>query len=199
MLRFLVWLAAAVAGVVLGLGSALFMAGLWPDANRLAFGNVDVDGWRGDFAAGSEAADPYTRARIARHGLLALAKTEAVYLTRNTDSGGAPLSNRCHYRLSGGPMPAGWWSVTLYDGLSMLPANTDNALSIDAGRVGQGDWSALIAPQRPDDGTPWISSRGAETFDLTLRLYMPSAALLADPNAALVAPRIERISCEGAA
>lgn len=199
MLRLLHYLGAVVVGLLLGLGSALWLAGLWPEGRSLAFGNVDADGWRGDFAVGSEAADPYTRARVARHGLLALAKSEAVYLTRNTDSAGAPLSNRCHYRLSGGPMPAGWWSVTLYNGQSMLPANTDNALSIDAGRAGQGAWAALIAPQRPDDGTPWISSRGAETFDLTLRLYMPGAALLADPDTALDPPRIERISCEGAA
>lgn len=195
-LRYLI---GVVAGSLLGLGSALWLAGLWPAHTNMAFGNVDVGGWRSDFAIGSKAADPYTRARVARHGLLALAKSEAVYFTRTTDETGAPLSDRCHYRLSGGPMPAGWWSVTLYDGQSMLPANTDGALSIDASRAGKGTWEALIAPQRPDDGTLWISSREAERFDLTLRLYMPSAALLADPNTALDPPRIERISCEGAA
>jgi len=109
-LRYLV---GVVAGSLLGLGSALWLAGLWPEGRSLAFGNVDVDGWRSDFAIGSKAADPYTRARVARHGLLALAKSEAVYFTRTTDDAGAPLSDRCHYRLSGGPMPAGWWSDAL--------------------------------------------------------------------------------------
>lgn len=195
-LRYLV---GVVAGSLLGLGSALWLAGLWPDGRSLAFGNVDVGGWRSDFAIGSRAANPYVRARVARHGLLALAKSEAVYFTRARDDAGAPLREDCTYRLSGGPMPAGWWSVTLYDGQSMLPANTDGALSIDASRAGKGAWEAVIAPQRPDDGTLWISSREAERFDLTLRLYMPSAALLANPNAALDPPRIARISCEGAA
>jgi hypothetical protein len=197
--RLAAYLGTGVLGCGIGLGSALGMAGLLPGINPLEFGDVDVSGWRSDFAIGSQAADPYTRARVARHGLLALAKTEAVYFTRTTDDAGEPLSDRCHYRLSGGAMPAGWWSVTLYDATSMLPANTDNAPSIDASRAGQGDWAALIAPQRPDDGTPWISSRGAEAFDLTLRLYMPSRALLADPDAALTPPRIERMACEGAA
>lgn len=189
------YLFAVVAGLALGLGSALWLAGLWPARGTMAFGNVDVGGWRSDFAVGSEAADPYTRARVARHGLLALAKTEAVYFTRATDDTGAPLREACRYRLSGGAMPAGWWSVTLYDGQSMLPANADGAQSIDAERAGTGAWSTLIAPRRPQDGGMWISSRGAGQFDLTLRLYMPDVTLLTEPNSALKPPRIERLSC----
>jgi len=189
------YLVAVIAGAILGLGSALWMAGLWPDRSKMAFGDIDVHGWRSDFAIGSEAADPYTRLRVARHGLLALAQTEAVYFTRAVDDAGAPLSEGCTYRLSGGPMPAGWWSVTLYDGQSMLPANTDNALSIDGGRAGGGAWSAVIAPRRPADEGMWISSRGAGRFDLTLRLYMPEAALIAAPQTALDPPRVERVEC----
>lgn len=195
----LTYLAAVIAGLALGLGSALWMAGLWPAGQNMAFGNVDVGGWRSDFASGSEAANPYTRARVARHGLLALAKTEAVYFTRSHDDAGAPLREACTYRLTGGAMPAGWWSVTLYDAASMLPSNTDGALSIDAERAGGGAWQAVIAPQRPAGEGLWISSRGAGTFDLTLRLYMPTAELLAEPAQTLTAPRIERLSCGGAA
>ena len=199
MRRAFAYLAAIVGGCALGLGSALWLAGLWPAGRSLAFGDVDVGGWRSDFAIGSKAADPYTRARVARHGLLALAKTEAVYFTRATDDAGAPLREACTYRLSGGAMPAGWWSVTLYDAQSMLPANTDSALSIDAERAGDGAWEAVIAPQKPEGAAHWISSRSAGTFDLTLRLYMPNAALLADPEKALDPPRLARLSCEGAA
>jgi hypothetical protein len=161
----------------------------------MAFGNVDVRGWRSDFAIGSEAADPYTRARVARYGLLALAKSEAVYFTRATDEDGAPLREACTYRLSGGAMPAGWWSVTLYDAASMLPANSDGALSIDASRAGAGAWEAVIAAQRPEGADHWISSRNAATFDLTLRLYMPEPAVIETPTTALVPPRIERLTC----
>jgi hypothetical protein len=189
------YLAGVVAGLVLGLGSALWLTGLWPEGRSLAFGNVDVGGWRSDFAIGSRAADPYVRARVARHGLLALAKSEAVYFTRATDDDGAPLREDCTYRLSGGAMPAGWWSVTLYDARSMLPANTDGALSLDASRAGKAAWEAIIASERPAGSGHWISSRKAGIFDLTLRLYLPEAALLADPNATLQAPRIERVSC----
>jgi len=196
MKRIGVYLVAVILGLALGLGSALWLAGLWPARSTLEFGDVDVGGWRSDFTTGSQAADPYTRARVARHGLLALAKTEAVYFTRALDDAGAPLREACTYRLSGGPMPAGWWSVTLYHRESMLPANTDGALSIDATRAGSGAWSALIAPARPAGEGLWISSRGAGTFDLTLRLYMPEVALLTDPDATLSPPRLERLSCK---
>lgn len=197
--RALAYLAGVLAGCALGFGSALWMAGLWPPGRNMAFGDVDVAGWRSDFAVGSRAADPYTRARVARHGLLALAKSEAVYFTRASDDEGRRLSEACTYRLSGGAMPAGWWSVTLYDGKSMLPANTDDALSIDAERAGKDAWSAVIAPKRPADNALWISSKGGGAFDLTLRLYMPRPELLANPNASLDPPRIERLSCEGKA
>lgn len=197
MRRAMTYLAAMIAGLALGLGSALWMAGLWPAGQNMGFGNVNVGGWRSDFSTGSEAADPYTRTRVARHGLLALAKTEAVYFTRNVDDAGAPLREACTYRLAGGAMPAGWWSVTLYDAESMLPANTDDALSVDAEQMGGAAWSAIIAPQRPADSEAWISSRGAGVFDLTLRLYMPTPALLTQPGAVLDPPRIERLSCEG--
>lgn len=191
------YLAAVIAGLALGLGSALWMAGLWPSRSSMAFGDVDVGGWRSDFAIGSEAADPYTRLRVARHGLLALAKTEAVYFTRSVDDDGQPLRAACRYRIGGGPMPAGWWSVTLYNADSMLPANTDKALSIDASRAGSGAWQAVIAPRRSEGAAHWISSRNAGNFDLTLRLYMPEPALLADPKGVLVPPKVERVECEG--
>lgn len=197
MRRMGAYLAAVLAGLALGLGSALWMAGLWPPGRNMAFGDVDVGGWRSDFAIGSRSADPYTRARVARHGLLALAKSEAVYFTRTTDDSGASFREECSYRLTGGPMPTGWWSVTLYDGRSMLPLNDDGAPSINAGSIGAGKWSAVIAPQRPAGGEAWISSRHGGNFDLTLRLYMPAPALLAQPEKALDPPRVVRLSCEG--
>lgn len=199
MRRALVYLGAVVAGGALGLGSALWMAGLWPPGRNMVFGDVDVVGWRSDFAIGSKAADPYTRARVARHGLLALAKSEAVYFTRALDDTGEPLREGCTYRLSGGDMPAGWWSVTLYDAASRLPANTDKALSINAERAGKGAWSAVIASTLPAGGEAWISSRGANRFDLTLRLYLPEARLLTAPLGALAPPRIARLACEDGA
>jgi hypothetical protein len=180
---------------MLGSMSALVLSGL---AGSLRLGSeVDIGGWQSDFAVGSEAADRYTRARIARHGLLALARTEAVYFVRDVDDRGRALTNDCRYRVAGGDLPAEWWSITLYDGDSMLPANDDDALSVDATVLGEGAWDAIIAPSRPDEQTPWISSRGAREFDLTLRLYLPEDELFENPQASLSPPSIARLDCGG--
>jgi hypothetical protein len=189
-------LAAIIVGLALGGASALVLSGLWPRGAGISGPSaISVENWKSDFAIGTDAADPYTRARIARHGLLALAQSEAVYFTRSVDDSGEPLREACAYRLSGEGQPASWWSITLYDADSRLPMNEDAALSIDASETGEGAWSAIIAPEKAHDSFHWISSRNAGTFDLTLRLYVPDAALLETPGRALNPPRISRLGC----
>ncbi len=124
-------------GGICGLGTALVAAGIIGPGVRLG-GNVETGSWSSDWTIGSEAANPWVRARVARHGLLALTKDEAVYFTRNRDEDGNRLSEACTYEVSGGDMPALWWSMTLYDGTSFLPRNTDNALSFDLTDAGAG-------------------------------------------------------------
>lgn len=191
----------SVLGLAAGAAAAFWAAGMI--GSGLRFGNeINVNGWASDWTIGSPAANPWTRARVARHGLLALAKEEAVYFTTAADSEGRRLSEACTYRVSGGEMPALWWSVTLYDATSYLPRNRDNALSFDqikAESAGEGEvWSFLIASEAPEDGG-WVSSRAAGNFDLTLRLYKPSPKLIEDPEGVLPAPVIERLACQGGA
>jgi hypothetical protein len=138
---------------------------------------------------------------VARHGLLALAKEEAVYFTRAVDDNGDQLKEGCTYEISGTGQDARWWSITLYDDKSRLPMNGDDALSIDATKIkayfdgSDQAWSAVIAPQPPSNDTLWISSRAANNFDLMIRLYRPSTKLLSAPEATLNTPSIKRLSC----
>lgn len=189
----------ALIGLALGAASALWMSGLLGPGTARGFSDVEVAGWATDRSIGAPSADAYTRARVARHGLLALTREEAIYFTRNTDDAGDRLRSNCIYTLSGGPQDALWWSITLYDGDSRLPMNSDGALSIDATRMGNdGPWTATIAPARPESGA-WLSSNGAERFDLTLRLYRPAPAVIEAPEDHLSTPQIRKISCDGAA
>lgn len=184
-----------IAGLLLGGASALYMSGLIGPKSIDAFSDIDVEGWRSDRSIGSASADPYTRARVSRHGLLALAKEEAIYFTRATDDADAPLDDACIYELSGGQQDAFWWSITLYDADSRLPMNDDDALSIDATTIGEdAKWTATISPTQPETGH-WLSSRNADLFDLTLRLYRPADEVILRPEETLIAPSIRKLSC----
>lgn len=188
-------------GALLGLGTALAAAGIVGPGARFG-GAVDVSGWTSDWTIGSEAANPWTRASVARHGLLALTKDEAVYFTRNTDDAGDRLAESCDYRVRGAAMPAQWWSITLYNSESYLPDNTDNALSYDltdAASVGDAaDWFFDVSASPSASGSGWVSSRAGGNFDLTLRLYKPDADFIADPKRRLQAPSIEKLGCREA-
>jgi hypothetical protein len=188
--RILAWIAAIVAGVALGLASA------WA---ALEFGGSTFTerygSWMHSRAAGSTAAGPYTRAIIAREGLLALSAREALYFSLYEDEQGRPLSESCVYELAGPPLDARWWSATLYGGDNFLVQNSDAAHSIDASRVGaERAWTARISPVR-GNAAHWLSSRGAgRGFLVMLRVYNPQLDFRASAE---TLPRLHRVSCAG--
>lgn len=144
-----------------------------------------------DRLAGARAADPYTRARIARIGLLALNRGEAAYYIADRDGDGRPLREDCEYLVHGDAMPGRWWSLTVYAHDRFLARNDDGAHSIAAAGDGDG-WRVRLAPQPVD--AAWLSSRNTLRPSLTLRIYRPLPALVRDPMA-IDLPRIERLGC----
>lgn len=185
------YLAATLVGLAAGVASAASVTG-----GTMGDGSLVVGRWSTDLAIGGPAASPWVRARVARVGLLALSREETVYFDRTTDEEGEPLRDACRYRLAGGALPARWWSVTIYGADQMLPRNPDDAASVDATRLATdaaGTWTATVSTARPAAGA-WISSRGAGTFSLTLRLYN---ALRVDAAAlrALALPTVRRTGC----
>ena len=183
-----------VVGLALGAGSAVW-------ATRASgMGGEDFDGWSGSRVTGSPDADPWLRARVAFAGLLALQRSQAIYFTARADSEGQPLREECRYRVSGGPIPGKWWSVTVYAADNYLPINSDDALSFDATEVkpdAAGNWTALAAT-RPEAGQPWVSTRGAGRFDMTLRIYQPDKSAQ-DDYGSIPMPKISRLDCGGRA
>lgn len=185
---------AIVAGLALGVGSAW-----WVMAKAGARG-FSQGGWVGSKVTGSPDADPWTRAQVAVRGLLALDKSQAIYLTTRTDAAGAPLRADCRYQVTGGAMPGRWWSVTVYAADNYLPLNRDGALSFDATEVqpdATGQWTALLADQ-PEGNKTWASTRNAGNFDLTLRIYNPTPAAQADFGT-IALPSVRKLDCGGAA
>ncbi|WP_165793827.1 DUF1214 domain-containing protein [Hyphococcus luteus] len=187
---------AAVAGLIVGAVSGLWSFGAFGgdgwDGQAYKF---NAKGWSGDLAIGSRDAGPYTRARIAKRGLLALSRDETIYFFRDRDDAGDRLVETCRYRLTGGAMPARWWSVTLYAEDDFLALNDDNAHSVSPEKISDGaDWQAVIQPSRPENGA-WISSKEAGPFNLTLRLYNPSDAALERPED-IPFPDLTKIYCQ---
>lgn len=194
MRRVLAWVAAILAGLALG----AFSAWATLEFGRAAFGE-QFGAWRFSRAAGATSADPYTRAIIARDGLLALSAREALYFTLREDDQGAPLDEDCIYELAGPRLNTRWWSVTLYAKDGFLAQNEDYAASIDASYVSpgaDGRWRARIATVR-GDAIYWLSSRNARrNFSLTLRVYNPHRDFR--PSAEAL-PTLTRLSCLGGA
>ncbi len=186
--RWLAWGGAVLAGLALGAASA------W---GAVLLGGALVSerhgAWEHSAAAGASSAGPYTRAIVAREGLLALSPREALYFTLDRDEHSRPLDEICSYALAGTDFNARWWSVTLYASDDYLAQNNDNAHSIDATGIAAGAWHAKISSLRAD-APHWISSRGAgRGFSLTLRVYQPGSGF--EPSAANL-PTLHTLACD---
>ena len=162
-----------------GLNDGLVSSGPWETGK--SFGTVD--------------ASTLTRAKVALSGLLALPAKEAMYFTATRDSNGRALDGRCTYDVRGGTLDGRWWSVTLYEGEGWLVKNAAKRWSILASAVAtdaQGRWSFTVSPDSQSGS--WLPTGSAEAFDLTLRLYHPSADIIKSPETAQM-PAIDRKGC----
>ena len=161
----------------------------------LADGMISNGAWSTGKSFGTVDASARTRARVALSGLLALPAKEAMYFTAKVDSDGQPLDGRCTYLVSGGELAARWWSVTLYEGEGWLVKNSANRWSIPAHGATKGEdgiWTFTVSPE--NQAGAWLPTGGVKIFDLTLRLYHPSAAVINNPAKASL-PAIKRLGC----
>jgi hypothetical protein len=184
------WGSAIGFGLLLGCASTLLLLG----RGGLS-GGISSGPWQTNLANGSVDADLYTRAVVARRGLLALSREETLYYTATTDSDGQPLTGNCDYRLHGTPLAARWWSITAYGADSFLIPNAARRYSLSQTTVARKPSGLYtIAVGADPQGRNTLTVRDGEPFDLTARLYDPDASVYEAPgNAAL--PRIERVSC----
>jgi hypothetical protein len=169
----------AVQQVRSGLNDGLVSNGPWETGK--SFGTLD--------------ASTLTRAKVALSGLLALPAKEAMYFTATRDSYGRKLDGRCTYDVRGGTLDGRWWSVTLYEGEGWLVQNAANRWSIPASAVttdAQGRWSFTVSPDAQSGS--WLPTGSMKAFDLTLRLYHPSAGIIKSPEKAQL-PIIDRKGC----
>jgi len=195
MKRMFIFAIVVLTGLLIGVSAA---SALLSKAGHV--GAVASGPWRTNPAVGAAAADPLTRARVARIGLLALTQSETVYYTAFTDSDGAPLTSACRYELSGGDLPTRWWSVTLYAQDNFLAQNGHGAHAVSADSVQRdagGDYVTSLAEAQPGGAANWISTANAGAFSLTARLYNPDPAILSNLGDVAL-PDITRTECDAA-
>lgn len=193
--------AAFLIALMLGLGSAwAVINNMLPFAGR--GGTVQNSAWTTSLLTGSNAADPYTRAIVARSGLLALDKSETVYFTAFTDDGGEALQTGCTYGISGSRLPARWWSITAYGADHFLIPNEDGKYSEDKNSLtwlGDGAEQRFFFTVGPDaksgDFIPTGHEEESAPFSLTLRLYNPEPQVIETPGD-ITLPTLTKERCQ---
>ena len=199
------YLLTIILGLALGAAAAVHSVRTGASAATIAIGP-----WRTGRDFGTAAASAKTRAVVALTGLLALPAHEARYYTADTDDAGQPLDGRCSYAVSGGSLPARWWSLTLYDQAGYLagagPYSVESAAvgrvratqdraqppaAIVVPRLVPGRWSVVASPRTSEGG---LSTAGLPHFQLTLRLYLPADGGRGDPPRSVL-PAISREQC----
>jgi hypothetical protein len=180
---------------VLVVGTALGLLATWATVVRGAMsGNISSGPWRTSLYTGSSEGGPYLRAHIAVHGLLALSREETIYYTAASDSEDRTLDGSCTYQIEGRDPPTRWWSITAYGADDFLIPNAADRYSVSMNSVArraEGSF-AITLSQGQAEGN-WIPVT-AGPFNVTIRLYNPQAAVVADP-AQVQLPAIKRESC----
>ena len=177
-----------VAGTILGLIATV--ATVW----RGMPSGVANGPWTTSLAIGSPQSDPYTRAAVALHGLLALKRDETIYFTATSDAAGNSLDGRCVYQITGSDPDTRWWSITAYGADDYLIANPAHRYSVaktSVARNPNGSFDIQVGGNA--NAANWIPT-GSGPFSLTLRLYNPGPTATLDPQD-MALPQLKKVAC----
>ena len=158
---------ALIVAAVVGLGSTYLAL-----TRGAAFGALRIGSWTAWPKTGTQNADPYARASIARSGRLPIALGDGLTFIAKRDDNGQPLDGRCDVVLSGITPAARFWTLTLYNLNGELVANSlkrYDFTSQEIVRNGDGSFVIAIAP-RANAGN-WLPTGGVERYQLALRFY----------------------------
>ncbi len=151
--------------------------------------------WETNLDTGSAEAGPYTRAKVALFGTLALDPSEVVYYIAFNDSKGQPLDCECNYRLEGEDPGARWWSVTVYKDFHFIPNDRKrySYSKTNIVRDKDGRWIVKLS-SKPQEGN-WIPlGDGEGKLILALRLYNPDPSVIENLDS-IDLPSIIREGC----
>jgi hypothetical protein len=159
-------------------------------------GAVTIGPWTAYPWVGAPDADPYSKARAAREGRLALGRAEGIAFFASRDATGAPLSRRCSYLIEGSAPPARFFTLYAADrslGAIAGERRRKPALqSLDLLRSPDNSFAITVGP----DATPgnWLPVSGEGPMVLVLILYdTPVAGSIGVEDVEL--PKVLRTGC----
>lgn len=187
-LQILFALALAIGG---GVGSLWYVLDVQNGAGAIRIGQ-----WTAFPDIGTREADPYSKARVARAGVLALGRTEGLAFVAERDSGGEALRRECAYTIEGDLPPARFWTLYAADqSLDVIHTDKPRPAALQSHQVlRQADNTAVISVgSRPHPGN-WLFVQGVGTMYLVLTFYdtpIASSTGLSD----VTLPRIVKGGC----
>ena len=160
-------------------------------------GSVTIAGWTTYPDMGTPEANPYSKARAAFDGQLALGRAEGLAFVAQSDADGKPLRRECRYQVAGNLPPARIWTFYAIDkDLAAISSGTRMGNSLNSQAVlFQPDNSLLLAVSRRPEPGNWLAVSGSGPMSLVLTLYdTPVAGSSIAANIAL--PRIVAMGCD---
>jgi hypothetical protein len=151
----------------------------------IAMRSVNLGCWGFNPKCGGTSADSFVRSWVALTGLLALNKSEAIYMMGTHDVDGERLDCRNDYVITcPKTMPGAWWSITAYGGDHYLIPNEQGVYSYShqsAKQNSDGTITIYWSSKKPkSDVQNWLPAGDSEkdtNSQLILRLYKSHEAL----------------------
>ena len=140
---------------------------------REGIGAVTVGNWTAYPDDGTPESDPYSRARVAREGILALGRAEGLAFVAERDSNGDQLRRDCRYTIEGTVPPARFWTLhSAGEDMVAIASGTRRANALTSLQIlHQPDGSlAISVSARPSPGN-WLRVTGQGPMYLVLTLY----------------------------
>ena len=159
-------------------------------------GAIRIGQWTAFPYIGTPAADPYSKARVAREGVLALGQAEGLSFVAERDSGGEQLKRECSYKIEGGYPTARFWTLYAADrSLGVVETGKPRPAALQSYQVlREPDNSVIISVgDHPTPGN-WLLSNGSGTMYFVLTFYdtpIASSTGLSD----VTLPRILKVGC----
>lgn len=159
-------------------------------------GAIRIGQWTAFPYIGTPAADPYSKARVAREGVLALGQAEGLSFVAERDSGGELLKRECAYKIEGGFPTARFWTLYAADrSLGVVETGKPRPAALQSYQVlREPDNSVIISVGSRAAPGNWLLSNGAGTMYFVLTFYdtpIASSTGLSD----VTLPQILKVGC----